>query len=265
MRHLNMSGPSCEIDDERPFLDHPNARMLWPLKQHPSPLQTRPAEMAKQDTLDKNEPMLVMYGDSQTYLIGAQPVVKQSMFDAFGEFNPAFFGHSGDWVGQLYYRMCRAEFPAFMYPKGIVIEIGINNLGCGASENSMWSTVSQIRQLVRQVRRWRPKSSIFVLGLNPTRVRCGGFSLQETVMKVNTLIGDFRQYLSRSEKRHTHFVNCGPRLTRNGLYTSGLLGGMTLDLEHPSPMAYGILAQCWKDKIAAVLHRETDARGEGEL
>eukprot|EP00747_Dinoflagellata_sp_TGD_P135249 gnl/TRDRNA2_/TRDRNA2_175438_c2_seq9.p1 gnl/TRDRNA2_/TRDRNA2_175438_c2~~gnl/TRDRNA2_/TRDRNA2_175438_c2_seq9.p1 ORF type:complete len:318 (-),score=41.56 gnl/TRDRNA2_/TRDRNA2_175438_c2_seq9:166-1119(-) len=212
------------------------------------------------------QPSLVLYGDSQTFILNqcskkkcmrGQTEVAQDFAASFGFLQPLILGIRGNRVEQLQQRLEEGELPDLIKPQYIMLEIGVNNLIGGASmrhSTDIVTIAAKIRALVQNIRERRPQSTMLVTSINPTRVRVPGRiqALYKQEDYVNANVSAFHEYFNSTDLGKVHFLDCGRRLLKKGgpRYAGDELADhMTLDREHPSREGYRRLFACWQETL----------------
>jgi len=116
----------------------------------------------------------VFFGDSITDgWHGAADVWKR----AFGQYEPANFGISGDRTQHVLWRMLNGELDGY-HPKVIVLMIGTNNMGDAADD-----IVQGVQAIVQTARQKQPQAKILLLAIFPRQHEPG--ELRHKVQQVN--------------------------------------------------------------------------------
>eukprot|EP00747_Dinoflagellata_sp_TGD_P135244 gnl/TRDRNA2_/TRDRNA2_175438_c2_seq1.p1 gnl/TRDRNA2_/TRDRNA2_175438_c2~~gnl/TRDRNA2_/TRDRNA2_175438_c2_seq1.p1 ORF type:complete len:316 (-),score=46.85 gnl/TRDRNA2_/TRDRNA2_175438_c2_seq1:166-1113(-) len=210
------------------------------------------------------QPSLVLYGDSQTFILNqcskkkcmrGQTEVAQDFAASFGFLQPLILGIRGNRVEQLQQRLEEGELPDLIKPQYIMLEIGVNNLLDGTHAGKDKDTAAKIRAQVQYLRKQRPESTLLVTSINPTRTRVGPTRIQSLYKQedyINAKVSAFDEYLNAADLGKVHFLDCGRRLLKKGgpRYAGDELADhMTLDEEHPSPEGYRRLFACWQETL----------------
>jgi len=129
--------------------------------------------------MDLSRVRLVFLGDSITE--GWQPQVFQQFY---GHRAPLNLGVSGDGTQGTLWRLGNGHWPANLRPQTIVVLIGSNNLGAGASAEHVALGISQVLARLQQL---SPQSRILLLGILPRGVTAQD-PTRAAVAQVNRLV-----------------------------------------------------------------------------
>jgi lysophospholipase L1-like esterase len=117
---------------------------------------------------------VVFFGDSIT---DGWRGVGEGWEKAFGEYQPANFGISGDGTQHVLWRMIHGELDGY-HPRVIVVMIGTNNMG--ASEEDV---VQGVTAVVHMAHEKQPESNILLLAIFPREEKVG--EMRQKVQRVN--------------------------------------------------------------------------------
>jgi lysophospholipase L1-like esterase len=117
---------------------------------------------------------VAFFGDSITDGWRAVPDVWN---EAFGRYDPANFGISGDGTQHVLWRMLHGELEGY-HPRVVVLMIGTNNMGAPAGD-----IVLGVSEIVQTVREKQPDAKILLLAIFPRQQHPD--ALREKVKQVN--------------------------------------------------------------------------------
>ena len=161
-----------------------------------------------------------------------------------------FYGHrlalnlgvGGDATQGLLWRIDRGHWPASLRPQSIVVLIGTNNLGAGASAENV---AQGIFQIVTRLHQLSPRSRILLLGILP-RGATAQDPTRASVARVNRLIA------ACADGQRVFFADPGSMLVDA---VGNLPDWVAYDRLHLSMVGYALMAAAIEPRLREIIGR----------
>ncbi len=192
------------------------------------------------DRIKKGPIGLLFVGDSIT----AGWTRNKGLFEqAFGQYQPANFGISGDRTQHVLWRLDHGELDISPPPKVVVLMIGTNNV----RTNPPSDVAKGVEAIVKLIRARHPSSKVLLLGVLPMGVDPADPKVaadRQRVTEINQVLATF------ADGSSVVFLDMGKKFLSDDGKTSD---AMRADGVHLEPRGY----QIWAESIAPVLAEMT--------
>ncbi len=151
----------------------------------------------------------------------------------YWRYAPANFGVAGDRTENVLWRIDNGELD-HVEPKAVVLLIGTNNIADTAEH-----IAAADAKIVARIHEKVPNANLLILGLLP-RAQSADDPRREKIRAVNLALAKL------DDGRRTRFLDVGTLLLD---HDGAIRPEMMADYLHPTPKAYGILADAWQPTI----------------